>query len=121
MIHRPSLAQLDRAAMTRIWLCIGPTDMRRGFDRLAEQQMKRIALLRKNVLFVATPRGGETAAILSSLTSSCRRHELNPPAYLTQLLAHLPDTPISRIDESPPNERKEPSASPPAASTPVQT
>ena len=33
----PALAQLDRAAKTRIWLCTGPTDMRRGFDRLAEQ------------------------------------------------------------------------------------
>jgi transposase len=37
VIHLPSLAQLDRAAQTRIWLCTGPTDMRRGFDRLAEQ------------------------------------------------------------------------------------
>jgi len=37
MIHLPSLTQLDRATSTRIWLCTGPTDMRRGFDRLAEQ------------------------------------------------------------------------------------
>lgn len=37
MIHLPSLTQLDLAAQTRIWLCTGPTDMRRGFDRLAEQ------------------------------------------------------------------------------------
>jgi transposase len=37
MIAMPSLSQLDRAASMRIWLCIGPTDMRRGFDRLAEQ------------------------------------------------------------------------------------
>ena len=37
MIHLPSLTQLDRAAQTRIWLCTGPTDMRRGFYRLAEQ------------------------------------------------------------------------------------
>ena len=37
MIHLPSLAQLDRATRTRIWLCTGPTDMRRSFDRLAEQ------------------------------------------------------------------------------------
>lgn len=37
MIHLPSLAQLDRAAPMRIWLCTGATDMRRGFDRLAEQ------------------------------------------------------------------------------------
>jgi transposase len=31
-------------------------------NNLAEQQMKRIALLRKNALFVGTPRGGATAA-----------------------------------------------------------
>ena len=37
MISLPSLAQLDRASSTRIWWCTGPTDMRRGFDRLAEQ------------------------------------------------------------------------------------
>jgi transposase len=37
MIHLPSLTQLDRATRMRIWLCTGPTDMRRGFDRLAEQ------------------------------------------------------------------------------------
>jgi transposase len=37
MIGLPSLAQLDQASAMRIWLCTGPTDMRRGFDRLAEQ------------------------------------------------------------------------------------
>jgi transposase len=37
MISLPSLSQLDRASSTRIWLCTGHTDMRRGFDRLAEQ------------------------------------------------------------------------------------
>ena len=37
----PSLRMLDGAHATskpvRIWLCTGPTDMRRGFDRLAAQ------------------------------------------------------------------------------------
>lgn len=37
MIGLPSLTQFDRSTSTRIWLCIAPTDMRRGFDRLAEQ------------------------------------------------------------------------------------
>lgn len=37
MIVLPSLSQLDGASTTRIWLCTEPTDMRRGFDRLAEQ------------------------------------------------------------------------------------
>lgn len=37
MIGLPSLAQLDRSALsTRIWLAVAPADMRCGFDRLAE-------------------------------------------------------------------------------------
>lgn len=36
MIGLPSLAQLDRSAPTRIWLCVAPADMRCSFDRLAE-------------------------------------------------------------------------------------
>ena len=76
-------------------------------NNLAEQQMKRIALLRKNALFVATPRGGETAAILSSLTSTCRRHEINPQAYLTQLLANLQDTPASQLENWLPHRWKQ--------------
>lgn len=37
MIALPSLAALDRAATVRIWLATEPTDMRCGFDRLAER------------------------------------------------------------------------------------
>jgi transposase len=84
-------------------------------NNLAEQQMKRIALLRKNALFVATPRGGETAAILSSLASTCRRHGINPQIYLTQLLTNLPDTPLSQLDPWLPDQWKASSANPPAA------
>ena len=75
-------------------------------NNLSEQQMKRIALLRKNALFVATPRGGETAAILSSFTSTCRRHGINPQAYLTQLLANLQDTPVNELDSWLPDQWK---------------
>lgn len=31
----PSLRSLDAGSELRIWLCVGPTDMRRGFYRLA--------------------------------------------------------------------------------------
>ncbi len=67
-------------------------------NNLAEQQMKRIAMGRKAFLFVGNQRGGQTAAILSSLTSSCRRHGIDPQRYLTQLLANLPTTPISQLE-----------------------
>jgi len=68
-------------------------------NNLAEQQMKRIALLRKNALFVGTVRGGETAAIISTMTNTCQRLEINPQVYLTQLLAGLQRTPISQLDQ----------------------
>jgi transposase len=83
-------------------------------NNLAEQQMKRIALLRKNALFAGSPRGGRTAAILTSLTSTCRRHEINPQAYLTQLLAHLPDTPMSELEMWLPDRWKKTSTDSPA-------
>ena len=67
-------------------------------NNLAEQQMKRVALGRKNFLMVGNERGGQTAAILSSLTSTCQRHQINPELYLTQLLVNLPDTPITQLD-----------------------
>ena len=68
-------------------------------NNLAEQEMKRIALNRKNSLFVGNQRGGQTAAILSSFTSTCRRHGIDPQVYFTQLLTNLPSTPMSQIDE----------------------
>lgn len=56
--------------------------------------------------------GGHTAAILSSFTSTCRRHEINPQLFLTQLLANLPDTRVSRIDEWLPDQWKKRQAQP---------
>jgi transposase-like protein len=68
-------------------------------NNLAEQEMKRIALLRKNALFAASFRGGTTTAILSSITSTCRRHGINPQVYFTQLLTNLNDTPMSQLPD----------------------
>jgi transposase len=51
-------------------------------NNVSEREMKRIVLNRKNSLFVGNPRGGRTAAILASLTSTCRRHEIDPQWYL---------------------------------------
>lgn len=66
-------------------------------NNVSEREMKRQALNRKNSLFVGSERGGETAAILSSLTSSCRRHDVDPQRYLTQLLVNLPGTPAAEL------------------------
>jgi transposase len=75
-------------------------------NNLAEQQMKRIALARKNFLMVGNERGGQTAAILSSITSTCQRHGINSELYLTQLLVNLPDTPVTQLDPWLPDQWK---------------
>jgi transposase len=59
-------------------------------NNVSEREMKRVVLNRKNSLFVGNPRGGRTAAILASLTSTCRRHDVAPQLYFTQLLLNLP-------------------------------
>src|SRR5437773_8961358 len=58
-------------------------------NNVSEREMKRVVLNRKNSLFVGNPRGGRTFAILASLTSTCRRHQIDPQLYLTQLLMNL--------------------------------
>ena len=58
--------------------------------------MKRVVLHRKNSLFVGNPRGGRTAAILASLTGTCR-HDVDPQLYLKHLLTNLPTTRMSEL------------------------
>jgi len=67
-------------------------------NNVSEREMKRVVLNRKNSLFVGNPRGGRTAAILASLTSSCRRHDMDPHLYFMQLLVNLPTWPASDLD-----------------------
>jgi transposase len=66
-------------------------------NNVSEREMKRVVLHRKNSLFVGNSRGGRTAAILASLTSTCRRHDVDPQLYITQLLVNLPSTPNSQL------------------------
>jgi transposase len=76
-------------------------------NNVSEREMKRIVLNRKNSLFVGSQRGGETAAILSSLTSTCRRHGVDPQRYLTQLLTSLPETAMSQLADWLPDQWKQ--------------
>jgi len=68
MMGLPSLRSLDGAQATRIWLAAEPTDMRCGFDRLAERVKAVISqdpLLCGGHLFVFRSRRGERLKILT--------------------------------------------------------
>jgi transposase len=75
-------------------------------NNVSEREMKRVVLNRKNSLFVGNPRGGQTASILTSLTSTCRRHQIDPQLYFTQLLVNLPQTKISDLHSWLPDQWK---------------
>ena len=75
-------------------------------NNISEREMKRVVLNRKNSLFVGNARGGRTAAILASLTSTCRRHEVDPQLYLTQLLMNLPEVKVSELSDWLPDQWK---------------
>jgi hypothetical protein len=75
-------------------------------NNVSEREMKRVVLNRENSLFVGNPCGGRTAAILASLTSTCRRHDVGPQLYLTQLLMNLPAWPARDLDDSLPDHWK---------------
>jgi transposase len=75
-------------------------------NNVSERDMKRGVLNRKNSLFVWNLRGGRTAAILASLTSTCRRHEIDPQLYLTQLLVNFPSWPARDLDAWLPDQWK---------------
>jgi transposase len=68
-------------------------------NNVAEREMKRIAIGRKNWLFVGSEKGGHTAAILFSFTSTCHRLGIEPWAYLQDVLSRLPTTPAERLIE----------------------
>jgi transposase len=68
-------------------------------NNVAEREMKRIAIGRKNWLFFGSPRGGKTAAILYTFTSTCRRLGVEPWAYLKDVLTRLPTTPQEQLPE----------------------
>jgi len=81
-------------------------------NNVSEREMKRIVLHRKNSLFVGNPRGGRTAAILTSLTSTCRRHAIDPQLYLTQLLVNLPGLPSRHLVDWVPDRWKQRQSAP---------
>jgi hypothetical protein len=65
----------------------------------AERAMKPVALGRKNWLFAGSDKGGETAAVLLSLCTTCKNLGIDPQAYLRDVLDRISTHPASRIEE----------------------
>jgi transposase len=68
-------------------------------NNLAERMLRAQAIGRRNWTFLGSDRGGRTAAVLYSLTGTCKHHDIDPFAYLRDILHRLPAHPADQLDE----------------------
>ena len=79
-------------------LCVYTTDGRLAIDNNAsENALRRVALGRKNWLFVGSDNGGCTAAALFSVIATCQRHQVEPMSYLRDVLTRVAAMPINEL------------------------
>jgi transposase len=68
-------------------------------NNAAERALRCVPLGRKAWLFCGSDRGGERAAVLYTLIQTARLNDVDPQAWLADVLARIADCPISRLEE----------------------
>jgi transposase len=63
----------------------------------SERDLRHVILGRKNWQIFASPWAGEVACRLYSLMLSCRQNDINPEAYLADVLMAAETTPSSQV------------------------
>ncbi len=68
-------------------------------NNAAERALRGIALGRKSWLFAGSDRGGQRAAVMYSLIVTAKLNNVDPQAWLADVLARIAEHPAHRIDE----------------------
>ena len=68
-------------------------------NNAAERGLRGIALGRKSWLFAGSDRGGARAAAMYSLIVTAKMNDIDPQAWLADVLARIAELPASRLDE----------------------
>jgi transposase len=68
-------------------------------NNAAERALRGIALGRKAWLFAGSDRGGERAAAMYSLIVTAKLNDVDPRAWLADVLARIADHPVQRLHE----------------------
>jgi len=63
------------------------------------QNGRAIALGRKSWLFAGSDRGGHRAAAMYSLIVTAKMNDIDPQAWLADVLTRIAEHPVSRLDE----------------------
>ena len=68
-------------------------------NNAAERAIRGFALGRKSWLFAGSDRGAERAAFMATLIMSATLNDIDPQAWLADVLANIADMPISRLQQ----------------------
>jgi transposase len=68
-------------------------------NNAAERALRRVAVGRRNWTFAGSDEGGRRAAAVYSLIETCQLNNVDPYAWLADILARLPDHPANRVAE----------------------
>jgi transposase len=68
-------------------------------NNAAERALRRVAVGRRNWNFAGSDEGGRRAAAVYSLIETCKLNDVDPYAWLADILARLPDHPAHRVAE----------------------
>ena len=68
-------------------------------NNAAERGVRGITLGRKSWLFCGSDRGGERAAVMYSLFVTARMNDIDPQAWLADVLARIAEHPVQKLDE----------------------
>src|SRR5579863_10438138 len=68
-------------------------------NNAAERGVRGIALGRKSWLFCGSDRAGERAAVMYSLIVTAKMNDIDPQAWLADVLARIAEHPVQKLDE----------------------
>jgi transposase len=68
-------------------------------NNAAERALRGIALGRKSWLFAGSDRGGERAALMYTLIVTAKMNDVDPQAWLADVLARIAEHPARRLDQ----------------------
>ena len=68
-------------------------------NNAAERELRGIAVGRRNWTFAGSDEGGRRAATIYTLIATAKLNDVDPQAWLADMLARLPDHPAKRIQE----------------------
>ncbi len=68
-------------------------------NNAAERALRCIAVGRRNWTFAGSDEGGRRAAVLYTLIETAKLNDVDPHAWLADVLTRLPDHPAKRINE----------------------